>query len=284
MVAANLPDVDVLVFATSVPSVAFRRGWTHGVLAQLLLPLALAAVLVFVDRWRARRSDAPPFRVGWIVALAYLGVYSHVALDFLNNYGVRLLAPLDWRWFYGDAVFIADPWLWLALGLGTWLAKRQQSPRAARGALAFAGCYIALMLVSAGAARGIVAETWRGVRASTADLSSPQVLMVGPVPLNPFARTVIVDAGDRYELGSFSWWSRAVTFDPKYIPKNADRPEVAAARGRSEMRGVLTWSRFPHWVVEPGPGGAHVHLGDVRFLGRAAGSLGSSVVVPPVGP
>src|SRR5690349_11617106 len=34
MIASNLPDLDVLVFLTSTPSVAFRRGWTHGVLAQ----------------------------------------------------------------------------------------------------------------------------------------------------------------------------------------------------------------------------------------------------------
>ena len=41
MIAANLPDIDVLVFATDLPSVAFRRGWTHGLLAQALLPLLL---------------------------------------------------------------------------------------------------------------------------------------------------------------------------------------------------------------------------------------------------
>ena len=38
MIASNLPDVDVLVFATATPSVAFRRGWTHGILADALLP------------------------------------------------------------------------------------------------------------------------------------------------------------------------------------------------------------------------------------------------------
>ena len=36
MIASNLPDIDVLVFATSTPSVAFRRGWTHGILADLV--------------------------------------------------------------------------------------------------------------------------------------------------------------------------------------------------------------------------------------------------------
>ena len=44
-IAANLPDIDVLVFATSVPAVAFRRGITHGVPAQALLPIACAAVM-----------------------------------------------------------------------------------------------------------------------------------------------------------------------------------------------------------------------------------------------
>ena len=38
MIASNLPDLDVLVFATGTPSVAFRRGWTHGILADALLP------------------------------------------------------------------------------------------------------------------------------------------------------------------------------------------------------------------------------------------------------
>ena len=50
---------------------------------------------------------------------------SHVALDLLNNYGVRLLMPFSNRWFYGDAVFIIDPWLWLTLGAGIWLTRRR---------------------------------------------------------------------------------------------------------------------------------------------------------------
>ena len=33
MISANLPDLDVLVFATDTPSIEFRRGWTHGVAA-----------------------------------------------------------------------------------------------------------------------------------------------------------------------------------------------------------------------------------------------------------
>src|SRR3954466_12035226 len=75
MIAANLPDIDVMVFATGMPSVAFRRGWTHGILAQALLPIALTGLIWLVGRKRSETRD-PPFRLGWILALSYIGVYS----------------------------------------------------------------------------------------------------------------------------------------------------------------------------------------------------------------
>ena len=71
MIAANLPDLDVLVFATNTPAASFRRGWTHGVLAQALLPVALAAMLLAWDRWRPRRDIAgPPARAGMLIAIS----------------------------------------------------------------------------------------------------------------------------------------------------------------------------------------------------------------------
>jgi len=34
----------------------------------------------------------------------------------MNNYGIRPLLPWNPRWFYGDFVFIIDPFLWIVLG------------------------------------------------------------------------------------------------------------------------------------------------------------------------
>jgi inner membrane protein len=267
IVAANIPDVDVLVFLTGTPSVEFRRGWTHGIAAQLLLPVLTTALIVLVDRLRGRRStDAgPPLSVPWLLALGYAGVYSHVGLDFLNNYGVRLLAPLDWRWFYGDALFIVDVWLWLALAAGVWLSRRRHTPTPARGALVFAGCYAIAMLLSAQAARGVVASVWRTSRGT-----EPQALMVGPLPVTPFTRAVIVDAGDHYETGTFSWWSSSVAFSPERIPKNDGNPAVAVARQTRLIAAYLVWARFPYWVVTPSARAVEVGVADVRF-GRALG-------------
>src|SRR6187401_3026759 len=163
MIAANLPDLDVLVFATGTPPVAFRRGWTHGVVAQLLLPIALTAAVALVASRRppAVRGDTPvPVSVPWLALLSFAGVYSHVFLDYLNNYGVRLLTPFDWRWFYGDAVFIVDPWLWLVLGLGVWFARRRHVPALSGYSLAVASIYIVALLMSSRVARGIVDQQW----------------------------------------------------------------------------------------------------------------------------
>jgi inner membrane protein len=277
MVASNLPDLDVLVFATSTPAIAFRRGWTHGILAQLLLPIALTAVTVLIARVRpprvrragppgpAESRPDPPLSVAGLLLLSYIGVVLHVFMDYLNNYGVRLLAPFDWRWFYGDAVFIVDPWLWLSLGAGVWLSVSRRTTRPARGALLFAAAYTIVMLLSARAARDVVIRAWQDTRGE-----APRALMVGPRPLTPLTRDVIVDAGDHYETGTFSWPVAAVTFDRGGVPKHDTTPSVRLAMDMPPVRYFLSWSRFPFWTIAPAGGQARVTVGDMRFAGFGA--------------
>lgn len=273
MIAANLPDVDVLVFATDVPSVAFRRGWTHGTLGQALLPIALTAAMYAVSRILPARGGPHPIRVRSLLLLSYVGVLSHVALDLLNNYGVRLLMPFDRRWFYGDVMFIIDPWLWLALGAGIWLARRRGVPGPARQALVVAALYIAAMCVTARLAREVVLDAWRASRGT-----EPRHLMVGPLPVTPFQRQVIVDAGAHYETGTFDWFPAQVTFDSSVVPKNDRDPRVAQAREAPHIRGFLVWSRFPFWTLEAVSGGTRVTVSDLRFVGRGAPFVQSVIV------
>jgi inner membrane protein len=274
MIAANLPDLDVLVFATDVPSVAFRRGWTHGTVAQLLLPIALTAIMVALGRARPARYDATPVRVGALLLLSYVGVLSHVGLDLLNTYGIRLLMPFDGRWFYGDAVFIIDPWLWLALGVGLWFARRRGTPSAARHALIVAVVYIAAMSVTARLAHDVVHEAWQTARGA-----EPHNLMVGPSPVTPLRRQVIVDAGSHYETGTLEWFPARVTFDPARVLKHDGDPRVTQARESAHIRGFLVWSRFPVWALEDTPDGTRVTVSDMRFAGRGSPFI-QTVVVP----
>jgi inner membrane protein len=126
LIAANLPDVLDGASYLVGPDLAFsfRRGYTHGALAIVLLPALLAWAMLAYDRYRRRRwsPEARPAEAWPLLAASIIGVASHPLLDWLNNYGIRLLMPFDGRWFYGDALFIVDPWLWLLLGGAVMLA------------------------------------------------------------------------------------------------------------------------------------------------------------------
>ena len=56
VIANNLPDIDVGVFATNTLAMSFRRGWTHGVLAQLTLPIVLTGAMLVYDRYRTKST------------------------------------------------------------------------------------------------------------------------------------------------------------------------------------------------------------------------------------
>lgn len=273
MIAANLPDLDVLVFFTGVPSVAFRRGWTHGTLAQVVLPAALAAVMVLAGRRSAAKDgeSEPPAFVP-LAILSYVGVLSHVFLDYLNSYGVRLLMPFSGRWFYGDALFIIDPWLWLLLGAAL-MVRPDDGVRTARAFLAVAMAYILCMMASARAAETVVLNAWRQ------EHGTPRSLMVGPAPFDPFAKTVIIDAGTHYRTGTFTWLPRRLTFSDRAVMKNDENPATVEARGDPRIAGILVWTRFPVWEVLPTPGGLRVSLHDMRFGNVQRGGFAASTVV-----
>jgi inner membrane protein len=275
MIAANLPDIDVLAFASDTPAVAIRRGITHGVVAQVVLPVALTAAFVLLDRWRPPRSpDASRVRPSVLLLLCYLAGLSHVGMDWLNNYGVRLLMPFSDRWFYGDAVFIVDPWLWLTLGAGCLLARRRRRASVARVALAVATVYIVAMIASASSSRHRVREAWTRENAT-----APSALMVGPVPIDPFRKSVIVDAGEYYQRGAFRWFGGGASFDAERIPKRRDHPAAQyAARMDPDFRAVLRWARFPLFEIAPVPGGTRVTLSDMRFNDRNLFAV--STIVP----
>jgi inner membrane protein len=127
VIGANLPDIDGICYMIdSDLALAFRRGWTHGVLALALLPLLQSGIFAALDRvWR---REGARVRFGWMLLLSVIAIWSHPTLDWLNTYGLRWLMPFDGRWFYGDSVYIMDPWLWLLLGIGYLAGRRPTTP------------------------------------------------------------------------------------------------------------------------------------------------------------
>lgn len=108
--ANNLPDLDLiqtsLFFRDRLGYMLHHRGHTHTFLVGPVLGLLLLLGLWLC--WR-KRPDMP-----WreIVFVSILGSFTHLLADFWNSYGVHPLWPANQNWFYGDMVFIVEPWIW----------------------------------------------------------------------------------------------------------------------------------------------------------------------------
>jgi inner membrane protein len=262
MIASNLPDIDAAVFATDTLPMAFRRGWTHGVLAMAVLPAAFAGLMYALDRVAKPRTKST---LTGLLLLSYAGTCLHVFMDYLNTYGVRLLFPFSQRWFYGDALYIIDPILYVLFGAAIVLARvparRGGHPHRARLGFSIAAAYMVLMLASNVWARGVVREGLN--RAGRPDDTR---FMVTPVIGNPFRREVIVEVGARYEKG-FLWFEPLPHFRPAGygVEKNAHHPLAQEAARTRRGREYLSWSRFPFFVVDPAR--RRVQLNDYRYAG-----------------
>ncbi len=282
LVGANLPDVDSLVYfwGDGVDALAFRRGWTHGILAMAVLPVVLAGIMLAFDRFVRRRLRPSRAPAQWrpLLILSAVTVLSHPLLDFLNTYGVRVLAPFSWEWFYGDALFIIDLWVWIALAVGVFLSSRRRRrdlpnpDRPARIALVFTAAYAVSMMLSGVVGR--IAANW--------SVAGSERRMVGPVPLNPLRRQLVLDFGEAYRYGSVEfrpWPSTEVSREVD--PKGAEDPLAREAAATDRGRKFLTWSRFPIFRVQrEADGGARVELGDARYP-PFHGSWASTVIVLP---
>jgi len=283
MIGANLPDIDAVAMPLGV-GLSFRRGWTHGPIAMVVLPLLLAGALIGLDRWQVRRGRRParraPVRPAQLLLLCYVGVLSHPLLDWLNTYGIRLLSPFSERWFYGDSIFIIDPWIWIALAAGVFAARWRSRggavrPGAARIGVAAVVAYVVLMTGGSRVAHDVAERTMIEVEGE-----APRRVMAGPVPIDPSRRELIFDMGDHYRFGELAWRPTAtVRLDPAPLPINAGHPAVAAAREDPEAERFLVWSRFPFWSIAEGGDADTVRLGDARFARRAEGWFSVTTVV-----
>lgn len=131
VLANNVPDLDfAYAFVTEgkLGYLLHHRGHTHTLLGAIALWGLLAGLgLAWSRRWRdefAGRDRA------WLVGLALFGGLLHVAMDFGNSYGVHPFWPWDASWYYGDTIFIIEPWLWVIFGLTLFASSKPRLARA----------------------------------------------------------------------------------------------------------------------------------------------------------
>jgi inner membrane protein len=328
IIGANLPDIDGFTMLLGADtSLLLRRGLTHGIIALAVQPWLLTGAVMLWDKHvrRRRDPDKAPARFWPLLVLAYLAVLSHPLLDWMNTYGVRVLMPFDGRWFYGDTLFIIDPWMWLLTAAAVVMADARARwsiagwallGLASTGLVLFTGLVPfpvkALWLVGIAtivflrvrAVRSVPAERvatvcgallvlYMGAMFGGSRIAERQVaewmrqrgtqvesLMAGPLPGNPFVRDVIVLAPERYEFVEVNWLGgEAGRFRISHpsLPRDMSHPAVEAALAAPQVRGFVTWLRFPTYKLEQTEGGYRVVLQDVRYS-RTRSAIGTATV------
>ena len=288
IIAANLPDIDaVATLLGGHQHLAIRRGITHGPIAMLLLPIILWAIMIGYDRWQAGRGTRPemrlPVHAGWLLALAYIGTLSHPALDWLNNYGIRLLEPFSSQWFFGDTLFIIDIWVWIALIFGVWLSRKREKAgrtdwrKPAKAAFTAIFLYIvANGLLSSHAeseAKKLVVARYD----QTATMPDPLVV-ANAVPIAFWRREIAWR--DAFEMGKGEYQlGRGASIDSKTYRHNMDSLSATAdavAHDR-DARDFLFWARMP--FAEKDKVG-NIVIRDQRFDNRVVRNNFEVIVAP----
>jgi inner membrane protein len=270
LLAANAPDCDIVTLAGGpLNYLHFHRHLTHAIVAMPVMAI-LPVVLV-------RAVARKPVRWWGAIAAAMIAVASHLLLDLMNSYGVRLLLPFSAQWLRLDLLNIVDLWVW-----GIFL-------------LAVAGPFVARLVgseISSGTAkvrhhgRGfavfallflLLYSGWRGVLHARAVSMLDSRIYQGQTPLRvaampdgavPWRWHGLVETGDFY---AFADVNVTAAFDPtgaRIVHKPEPDAALTAAHATPLFQQFLMFARFPLWQVYPSSqveNGKVVEVMDVRF-------------------
>jgi len=302
VLAAEAADLDVLwSLAGPVEQLRHHRGITHTLIGAPVVAGVVVGVVWLWERWqRSRKSQAKATKreqqaihFGWLYLTALIAAFSHILLDWTNNYGVRPFFPFNARWYEGSIIFIAEPAIWalllLALTVPWILGLTDREIGARRQRFSGQGWAIFALL-------GIVSLwCWRGLEQaegytmlSHTQVASELVLRVAlePYPINPYHWHAILETRDFYQTAEVNTWNpsspTAIDSDPRrdVMYKPADTPAVEAAKGTLVGKVFQDWGS---WVViedagqQPVPGvdppqlvgnrsWTTVKFSDLRFL------------------
>lgn len=278
--AAEAPDLDIFS-QLGGPAFGFahHRGFTHSFLGAI--PVAALAVGLVYMIWRIRGrktkySNLPP-RWGVLFVLACLAAWSHLLLDFTNNYGVRPFWPFSERWYSWDIVFIVEPLLYLLLLGGLLLpalfslineeiGARRKGPQGHFGAgLALVGVLALYGVRDYGHRRAVNA-----LQARLYERADPIRVSAYPYWWNPFRWHGVVET--RNFFATMTVDSLTPDIDPQgrmQVHYKPEETEITLAAKKSYLgRVYLDWAEYPITETEQvhaSEGGYIVRFRDLRF-------------------
>jgi inner membrane protein len=253
VIASNLPDIDsVAALWGTATYIEHHRGITHSLIGVPVLAFILsAAMYVFSGNF------------GRTFVIALIAMATHPALDYLNPYGVRPFLPWSDKWYYGDLVFIIDPYLDAVLLAGViWASLKGSKKRfAAFASIVVALGYVFVRLEIHSIANRKLEQLARSTNSQAAVL---------PHMLTPFVWDGIIQSANyvtKFDVHPFL--PSISPFDPLDMNyarmEDSSSPAVRQAETAASAQVLLRFARFPVSRVEEMSSGYRVTILDFRF-------------------
>ena len=265
VIASNFPDIDSIAGLWGTAAyLDHHRGITHSLIGVPIFALVLSGVMyIFSEKFWQTYSIA-------VIAMA-----THPALDYLNSYGLRPFLPWSQKWFYGDAVFIIDPYLDLILLIG--ILAGLWSPRIKRGA---AWLSLVLSVLYVGARLQLHTAALSKLNSQASQISGVQTSAALPQMLNPQSWEGFIETNRTITKLPIHALREPLAISDRAIQVNrGPSGEVVtyAANARSAAA-LLRFARFPVTRVEQLSSEYRVTFFDFRFY-RQGTALASEVTL-----
>jgi inner membrane protein len=261
--AAEAPDLDVLWgIGGPIVSFAHHRGITHTFLAAPFMAAIVTGFVWLLDRYLFSRRKhiriQQPISWLWVWISAFIAHFSHILLDWTNNYGVRPFFPFNARWYSGDLVFIAEPILWALLLIALivpailGLTDREVGDRRVQfrgrgwAIAALTGMVLlwGFRYAEHGAARNLLEN-------AQVTLTPAKRIALEPYPINPWRWHALLETDTTWQTAEIDTRTGAVSSDPRidslfkppYTP--AGNSAIQAAKKTYLGQVYLDWSSWP---------------------------------------
>jgi inner membrane protein len=278
LISANIPDIDVVSAAGGWLSyLHWHRHLTHSLLLSPVLALVSVALV-----WLFVRRPLPWLRA---TAIAWLGVLSHLFLDWTNSYGIRLLLPFSPKWYRLDIATLFDLWIYAAFALcllapllaklvGGEIGSRSRAPK--RGWAIFALLFLGVYMAARGVMHGRMIDI---LNSRVYGGEEPVQVAVFPEAASPMRWTGLVETSGAcrfYRMNALSAAFFPDAAQPLFKPEMS--PAIEAARKTRPFEELLRFDQFPLWQVTPSAkidNGTDVELLDLRLPFRSIALIDS---------
>ncbi len=285
LLAANAPDIDIVsASGGSLDYLHYHRHLTHSFAAAPLLALLVVGLV--------RVAGRKP--VNWIggLAVALIGIASHLALDWTNVYGVRLLLPFSGEWLHGDLNNVVDLWIWSVclIGIaGPFLSRLVGSEITSGGRAArhhgrgWARFALLFLFAYDGGRAALHTRALATLNSRLYEGALPSRVIACPDTVNPFRWRGVAETPGAYIVADVN----LIAADPgeaRLTVYHKPDPEAAIDTARRDrvIGEFLRFSQYPLWRVTPWPeleDARLVEVFDMRFGSPAAPGFMARAVV-----